>query len=84
VNELQDLDELLTEMYEQLSQQRKMIVELSRGNIALVATLAEVMPGFDAVYAKHYEQAAGQLAKQGTDRLSGLYDDIIRKLRGSG
>jgi hypothetical protein len=82
--ERKDLDEFLAQTYEHLSRHQKSLNEVDQSTMTLVAALTELVPGFQAVYRKHYEDAGRKLQERQSDSIFRLYDEIIRRLRYNG
>ena len=76
--------ELLIEMVNHMRQQSQKIIELSHGMMALIATLNELLPGFEDLYAERHRAAGRRLETEGIVVPLDLFARLIARFRNTG
>lgn len=84
MDERQETVELLARAVNHMRQQSQKIIELSQAVEALNASLSELLPGFQTVYASRYADVKQRLEDQGFAVPLQLFDQLAARLRNIG
>jgi hypothetical protein len=76
--------ELLVSTCNHMRDMSEKILQLSQGMMALVGTLEEMVPGFEAAYKRNLLHAEISLENQGIAVPVHVFDRIVAKLRRTG